>query len=80
MFSSEDQFVYSESKAVALYLGAEGFGFRSGDNLVSQWFLVAILIFSRQMPGQYLKLDQHLPFQRPANLISLLSSNKPSQV
>jgi hypothetical protein len=83
MFSTEVQFFFcSESKAVALYLGVDGFGVRSGDNLASQWFLVATLIFSRQMPRQYLKLNQHLPFQRPTNLISLFSSNtsKPGQL
>ena len=70
MFSTQEQFVYSESKAVvAMSLGGEGFDFRSGDNLASQGFLMAFLIFSRQMPGQYLKLDQHLPFPRPDHFV-----------
>jgi len=73
MFSNEEQFVYSEPKAVALNLGDECFGFRSRDNL-------AFPIFSRQMPGQYLQLDQHLPFPRPAHFISLFTCNKPSQL
>jgi len=80
MFSIEEQFVYSESKAVNLCLGVEGFGFRSGDNLPSQRFLMAFPIFSRQMSGQYLQLDQHLPFPRPAHFISLFTCNKLSQL
>jgi len=80
MFSIEEQFVYSESKAVALYLGFEGFGFRSRDNLASQRFLMAFPIFSRQMPGQYLQLNKHLPFPRPAHFISLFTCNKSSQL
>jgi hypothetical protein len=34
----------------------------------------------RQMPGEYLQLDQHLPFPHPAHFISLFTCNKPSQL
>jgi hypothetical protein len=80
MFSIGEQFVYSESKAVAFYLEGKGFGFRSEDNLASRRFLMAFSIFSRQMPGMYLQLDQHLPFPRPTHFITLFTCNKPSQL